>query len=201
VYGGLTADERRKRRRNQLIEAGIELFGTRGYQGTSIRAVVRESGLIERYFYESFDSLDDLFGAVYERVRRQVFEEVMTAIAEAGDDHEEQLRAGVRTFIVSVTRDPRWARIKLIEEAGIKYRIACREGGGPDSMVDYIVATAPPSDEFDPRLLAVGLVGAVTEILSRWYHGELEGVTLDDLVEQCTALFVGVERMFLGARV
>ncbi|RUP35250.1 MAG: TetR family transcriptional regulator, partial [Gordonia sp. (in: high G+C Gram-positive bacteria)] len=32
-------------RRDRFLAAGLELFGTRGYQSTSVRAVCREAGL------------------------------------------------------------------------------------------------------------------------------------------------------------
>jgi AcrR family transcriptional regulator len=64
-YDGKTADERVADRRARLIAAGVELFGEHGYAGTSIRSVLRQSGLRDRYFGESFADLDSLSGAVY----------------------------------------------------------------------------------------------------------------------------------------
>lgn len=64
-YDGKTADERVADRRARLIAAGVELFGEHGYAGTSIRSVLRQSGLRDRYFGESFADLDSLLGAVY----------------------------------------------------------------------------------------------------------------------------------------
>ena len=49
-YDGKTADERVADRRARLIGAGLELFGEHGYAGTSIRSVLRQSGLRDRYF-------------------------------------------------------------------------------------------------------------------------------------------------------
>ena len=40
-YDGKTAAERVAERRERLIDAGIELFGERGYAATSIRSVLR----------------------------------------------------------------------------------------------------------------------------------------------------------------
>ena len=47
-YDGKTAGERVADRRARLIAAGLELFGGHGYAGTSIRSVVRRSGLRDR---------------------------------------------------------------------------------------------------------------------------------------------------------
>jgi len=49
-YDGKTADQRVADRRAPLVDAGLELFGEHGYAGTSIRSVLRQSGLRHRYF-------------------------------------------------------------------------------------------------------------------------------------------------------
>ena len=67
-YDGKTAAERIAERRERLIDAGVELFGERGYAATSIRSVLQQSGLRDRYFGESFADLDSLLAAVYSRL-------------------------------------------------------------------------------------------------------------------------------------
>src|SRR6201996_1929015 len=67
-YDGKTAAERVAERRARLIDAGIELFGEHGYAGTSIRAVLRQAGLRDRYFGESFADLDALLAAAYDQL-------------------------------------------------------------------------------------------------------------------------------------
>src|SRR6185295_13531701 len=62
-YDGKTAAERIAERRERLIDAGVELFGERGYAATSIRSVLQQSGLRDRYFGESFADLDSLLAA------------------------------------------------------------------------------------------------------------------------------------------
>ena len=57
-YDGKTATERVAERREQLIRAGFQLFGQCGYGGTSIRAVLRQAGMIDRYWAENFADLD-----------------------------------------------------------------------------------------------------------------------------------------------
>src|SRR5918999_5057985 len=50
VYAGMAAEERRARRRARLLEAGLELLGTKGAQATSVTAVCRLARLTPRYF-------------------------------------------------------------------------------------------------------------------------------------------------------
>ena len=60
TYGGESADDRLTRRRRQLLDAGLELFGTAGYRATTVRQLCREAKVSDRYFYEQFDSTEDL---------------------------------------------------------------------------------------------------------------------------------------------
>jgi AcrR family transcriptional regulator len=66
-YGGKTATERRDERRERLLDAGLELFGTDGFAAVTIEALCAEAGLNPRYFYEQFATREELLGAVYER--------------------------------------------------------------------------------------------------------------------------------------
>jgi AcrR family transcriptional regulator len=50
------------------MDAAFQLLGTEGWSGTSVRAVCQGARLNPRYFYESFDDLDALVIAVYDRV-------------------------------------------------------------------------------------------------------------------------------------
>ena len=42
-YGGLAMEERVAARRARFIEAGIELFGTQGFRGATVRGIDRKS--------------------------------------------------------------------------------------------------------------------------------------------------------------
>ena len=64
-YGGLAMEERVAARRARFVEAGVELFGTQGFRGATVRGICAAAGLTDRYFYESFASLESLLAAVY----------------------------------------------------------------------------------------------------------------------------------------
>src|SRR6516162_9996711 len=95
TYRGITPSARQADRRERLMEAGLELFGTLGYARTSIRAVSAAASLNSRYFYESFSSREDLLIAVYQRIVDDIFKRATEAIAQ---EHtlEGQARAGLR---------------------------------------------------------------------------------------------------------
>ena len=98
-YDGKTADERVADRRARLIAAGVELFGEHGYAGTSIRSVLRQSGLRDRYFGESFADLDSLLGAVYAQLIDEEVDSCRAAIETTARGSE-----GARAMIEALSR-------------------------------------------------------------------------------------------------
>lgn len=194
-YGGLTAEERRSARRDQLIAAGLELFGTVGFAGTSIRSVLRQSGLAERYFYESFESLEDLLIGVHEHVHEVIVAAVASATAEAGDDVELRARAGIRAFVETVMTDPRWVRLKLQELGGSAGEGIRQFRRRAHTRYAALLITYGPNQQtralgLQPLPLALAMVAAVESLLDAWAAGELE-MTLDELIDHAAILIVG----------
>lgn len=194
-YGGRTADERRVERREQLIQAGIELFGTVGFGATSIRAVLRESGLAERYFYESFDSLEALLVAVHEHIHVEVAQRTQAATEAAGTDVEARARAGLRAWVDTITTDPRWVKIKLQElggSAGEEVRQFRRRA--LDTYASMLVAYGPMDAArargLHPRALALAVLAAIESLLDAWAAGELP-LTLDELIDHAIVVING----------
>lgn len=202
-YGGRTAEERQQERREQLIEAGVELFGTVGFGGTSIRAVLRESGLAERYFYESFDSLEALLVGVHEHIHTIVAAAVSEATEAAGTNVEARARAGLRAFVNTVTTDPRWVKIKLQElggSAGEEVRQFRRRAltRYATLLVAYGPNDAVIARGLQPQALAFAVLAGVESLLDAWAAGELD-VTIDGLIDHAVVVITGtvheVERL------
>lgn len=194
TYGGLTAEQRTAARRERLIDAGIEVIGTDGYRSASVRGVIRASGLGERYFYENFSDLDDLLVAIAERIHDEVMAETLLAVVGAGDDPLDQIRTGIDAFVRAITRDPRKARIKLLEMSGAGEAVQQRRREGMRAVAEVIALRAPRIEDsrgLDQKTIALGLVGAVNELIIDWFTGGASD-DIDRLVAHCTVLFEGV---------
>jgi AcrR family transcriptional regulator len=194
VYGGIDASERRSRRRAQLIEAGLDLLGTEGWQSATVRAICARAKLTPRYFYESFHDRDELLLAVFDEIAQEGALVAVKALAEAGDDARANARAAIGAFIELVTDDPRKARVLFVEamgsEALAKHRFDTLR------MFAKIVAEEARSfygtpDASDPLVetTALMLVGGLAETLLAWIDGTL-AITREQLVADCTDLFV-----------
>ena len=64
--------ERGQATRAHLMEVAMRLFAARGYEGTSIEAVLAESGVSRGSLYHHFPGKDALFVAVLEDIGRRV---------------------------------------------------------------------------------------------------------------------------------
>jgi AcrR family transcriptional regulator len=173
-YGGKTAAERRGERRERLLDAGLELFGTAGYAVTTIEALCAAAGLNPRYFYEQFDGREALLGAVYDRHVETVLAHVRAAIDGAPAEPATRLRAGLDAFVTGTLADERAARINYFEMVGVSPGLEARRRGVLRAYADMIVAQGgefgaldamPPAQR---RMVAVALVGAVDGLVTDW---------------------------------
>ena len=116
-YRGVSAEDRRADRRDRLLDAGLDVLGSEGVAGTTMKAVCARAGLTERYFYESFKDLDELLLAVMDACMWAIDDAVEAASAAAPNDLLERSRAATRALIETLTEDPRRARV-YVEAVG-----------------------------------------------------------------------------------
>jgi AcrR family transcriptional regulator len=195
-YDGKTAAERVTERRDKLIEAGFELFGQHGYAGTSIRAVLRQSGLIDRYWAENFADLDSLLAAVYDRIIDEELAACRAAI-EATSGRSEAARAMIDTIACFLEDDPYRARIHLSEvlSGGPVSREQRRKGFY--KLAQLVADLLPATGDSHHRLmLGVAVVGAADEYLRAWLD-DREGMTRNDVIDLVMLVFDSVTRCLI----
>lgn len=73
-------------RREQILEAAIDEFATRGLRGASIQDVAERSGLSQPYVFKLFGTKKDLFLAAMKKVRERV-QEAFRQAAEANPEN------------------------------------------------------------------------------------------------------------------
>jgi AcrR family transcriptional regulator len=189
-YNGKTAAERIAQRRERLIDAGVELFGERGYAATSIRAVLQQSGLRDRYFGESFADLDSLLAAVYSRLIDEEISGCAAAIDKTNGGSE-GARAMIDTITRSFEKNPGKARIKSREILSGGPVAREQRHAGLRRLAQLVADLLPPSralNSGDALLLGLGIVAAADEFLMTWMDGAA-GLTRDRVVDTVTLLF------------
>jgi AcrR family transcriptional regulator len=109
--------ERGQATREHLIAVATRLFAERGYEGTSIEAVLQEAGVSRGSLYHHFAGKDALFEAVLKEVDARVGAEVLAA-ADGITDTVDWLRAGSLAW-VRLAGDPVVKRVLLIDAPSV----------------------------------------------------------------------------------
>jgi AcrR family transcriptional regulator len=192
-YGGASAGERQARRRAALLAAGLELLGTRGWAGTTVRGVCAEAGLNDRYFYESFPDLDALRLAVVDDLAAQG-----TAAIVAATQTSRGLRARTRSVVTAIvgffTADPRRAHILIHEFQASQPLQERRRRLIKDLVAIFTIQVHEllgpvPVAETDVELTALTLIGGGLELVTTWLRGDL-AVDRDHLIDFIVALML-----------
>lgn len=176
TYGGLSPDARRASRRERLLNAGLELFGTAGYARTTIPMICTESGVTARHFYEEFESREALLRAVLDDVAERAYEIVREALRATDVPVNERVLASNRAYYRYLTEDPRRARIYALESLGISVELEQHRRELRERSVRQLTraaqwgGSAPP--DLDTRLVSIGLASAAIAILAEWVLAE-----------------------------
>jgi AcrR family transcriptional regulator len=192
-YGGVSAADRVAERRARVMAAGLELFGTEGYTATGVKDVCRAAGVTDRYFYESFADRKALFLAVFDRRIEELFGIVVEAVAAAGPDPTDQLRAAIGSFMREVTEDPRTPRLIFSEPAAVGPEAEAHMRAALRRFSKLAAATAQlhlADDRLAP-VIGLTLVGALERVIVEWQDGELH-TGIPEVIEECTELFTAL---------
>lgn len=192
IYAGETSEQRRSGRREKLVEAGIELLGTGGREGTTVRAVCAAARLTPRYFYESFENLDELQIAVLDHVLSGATVQVLAAVEAAPSAVEARTRAAIEAFVSFAVDDPRRARIVFAEAFGNEAMMERRRmalaalAAFASEQAQALYGSLEDTDRL-VRTTALMLAGGVAEVLLAYTVGELD-TTREELVADVVAL-------------
>jgi AcrR family transcriptional regulator len=98
--------------RAALVDAAVALFTERGFAGTSTTEIVRRADVTRGALYHHFADKEELFGAAYEAVERDIFDRCRAAAD--GRAGVAALKAGVAAYLDACLEGP-VRRIVLIE--------------------------------------------------------------------------------------
>src|SRR4051794_19197295 len=120
--------------RAKVLQAMVDVVAEKGYAAATVADAVRRARVSRGTFYDLFDSKEACLAAGYRLGTDALHARVTEAVRDAADWREE-LRLGLRAYLVALDADPTFARVYLIEaptvaserEAGMR-RFATRYG-------------------------------------------------------------------------
>jgi AcrR family transcriptional regulator len=143
--------ERGQATRAHLIDVATRLFAARGYEATSIEAVLAESGVSRGSLYHHFPGKEALFLAVLEEVGTRVEAQVRAAMGDAGDPVA-GLRAAALAW-VQMSGDQVVRQIMLIDAPAVLGWERWREldEQGPLGVIKAVMAYAAEAGRIEGR--------------------------------------------------
>jgi AcrR family transcriptional regulator len=204
-FRGQSADTRQRERRERLIAAGTQAFGTLGFHAVTVRQICAEARLTERYFYESFRNLEELFAAVYTGIAAQLKQLIWEAAARAEQEPLAISDAALRAFFGYIREDARRAQILFIDVVNIDRRVLRIAGTIADdnaAFVSVYIKQLFPKLELrtgNIDLLAQALVGANIQVATHWVRDKFR-TPLDEVVASVLVLYRGLISLFESNR-
>lgn len=193
VHRGLTAEQRREQRREQLVEAALDTIAESGVNGLRVRAVSERARLNDRYFYENFRDCQELLLATFDAQSVRGLAGIMTTVAYSPPDIVARTRAVVEFIFGFIDADPR--RRRLLRELQTAEALAGRRQELINTLTQTMVGQVrtllgdAAGSEDHIALASLTTVGGLMELVTQWYGGEITS-SREELVDFVTALVV-----------
>ncbi len=194
-YGGVDKDERQRARRDKLIQAGLAVFGEKGFHAATVRNVCQRAELTSRYFYESFESMEALFEGVYVHVSADLMRRCVAALQSSPMLPDKLAEAALRAFLAFIQEDPHRARVALIDALTVgAWASRISNESSKDfarliaSFIEMLYPTLATQTGLSPIWVAHGLVGANIRMATVWVEEKCE-TPLEDVLRHLFAFF------------
>lgn len=105
--------EQGRRSKEEILDAASRIMSQRGFEGTSIAAISKETGLPNSSIYWHFDSKADILAAVMERGATRFFDEVGTGETQDGEPVE-RMRAAMHGAADSLEQHAEFLRLLIL---------------------------------------------------------------------------------------
>lgn len=189
IYRGTSAEQRREQRRRRLLDAALDIIGTRGWASTTVRGVCERAKVGPRFFYESFPDLDALAAAVHDEIIDIAVRSSLDALAAAPDGIAAKTRAAVTAILTSLIDDPRRARVAFAEAHGSE-TLMRRRAAAMRTIADVVadqeraLLDPPPGSDTLVRAVSLMITGGAAELVLAWLDGGMD-ISREELIDLC----------------
>lgn len=175
LYTGRSAAERDADRRQRLLEAAHELFGTDGYAATSIDRLCTAANVSTRHYYLLFTNKEDCFLALYDHITAPCLGRAVEVLNRTtGRPMRDRVPAAFLAYLQPILADRKATRIAFVESIVVgasseEHRLAFREA--LIATVEQEGAAAVARGEIGERnfrLAALALIGAAGTVAYDW---------------------------------
>ncbi|WP_417555880.1 TetR/AcrR family transcriptional regulator [Microbacterium sp.] len=201
LWRGSARSSRDDARRRRLLDAALEVYGTTGFRGATVRSVCQEAHVSTRSFYELYSDQVALLSELY----RELNGEVLAGFAGIAVDPHAPLRGIVRGLVGGaldpILADERKARVLEVESVGVsdaleqERRTAYRAFAEAIDQAFAALERAGRIEDAPGGLTSLVLVGGITEVLVQRMQTPRAGrADAADLVDDVTDVILRVVR-------
>lgn len=201
-YRGKTPEQLRNERRERLVAAALELFGTQGYPNAPIEKLCSTARVATRHFYEQFDSREALLQAVFDDSMDALGERMHTILVDESLDLRQRVTDAIRSLVLYLLEDPRRGHIVTLESVGVSQQLERHRrkrmhglAGMIELYIQHLVAESL-LPERDYHIPAIGLVGMFDELIIEWLIQDT-GLSAGEMAREAIILF---RAMITGAQ-
>lgn len=200
-FKGLSLEERKTIRREKLIAAGIQAYGTHGFFAVTVKDICKEAKLTERYFYESFKRSEELFKVVYLTLIDELQRNIINAVMANTPELKPMINAGLSALLNTLRDDPRKARVLFVDAMLVNelHGDTIRESHVrfDRTMFDFLNLVFPDqqANKSQFNLIASGLNGYVIHIAMRWVLSDFKQ-PFEEVLEACSLVYLGIYQHF-----
>lgn len=206
VIRGLTAEQRKAERREQLLDAALDLFAIHGYLGTSIEQICSTAYVGTKSFYEVFDGREACYVALLQRTSERLQADMMAVAARAEGNERQAVPGIIAAFAHALLDDPRVAKVTFGQAGGISATVERQRrtnrrwaAGFLEQIWDRYDAPPVAADKAESRArhaIAIGLVGGLFDLIADWLLDADPAVPdqVESLIEDLTSFYITVRR-------
>jgi AcrR family transcriptional regulator len=153
--------------REKVLEAGLALFGERGYDATSIAEIGERAGIAKSVLYHYFGSKAGLYEAIVQAETHDLVTRVADAVP--ADEAAPRLRAGVDAYLGFLAERPASWRLLLREPPADPALIAVHERLARERTAALATVIAAPGKRAEAGS-HVELVATAIRTFATWWY-------------------------------
>ena len=192
----ITAQKRKLDKRQQIINAAVEVFARTGFHGSRVADVARAAEVADGTIYNYFKSKDDILISIFEEKMGDMIEQAETAIADLADPLD-KLCCLARFHMDNVERHKNVAKVLQVE---LRLSNTFMKEYKPVRLRQYMdiigrvieegIASGAIRSDVSSVIVRRAFFGALDEIAMQWILTPGARYGLGESAEQIARLFV-----------
>lgn len=167
---GLDAEQRKAQRREQLLDAALELFASDGYQNVSIEQICAAAYVGTKGFYETFSSREACYLALLERISSGAFTQMADAFTALDADETEDAAVAelLSVFAHAFVDDVRLAKVTFGEGGAVSVDSERQRRQNRRAAAAFVESVWERFEHPADHTVAIAVVGGLFDLIADW---------------------------------